>query len=101
VGVSLSTQNGVVDLTLSGCVMMTKEWLLKIAQAIEDWPAMLMDDVAVAMSVSTPADAVKYIVNKHVPIEERTRVSAGLPLLTTDDFAAAAQQIREAAEALD
>ena len=81
--------------------MTTREWLLKIAKAVEDWPTMPKDDVAVAISVSTPAGAVAYIVSKHVPTEERTTVRAVLPTLTTDNFAAAAQQIREAAEALD
>jgi hypothetical protein len=81
--------------------MTTKEWLLKIAQAVEDWPTIRADDVEAWMAVSTPAGAAKYIVNKFVPPEERMRVSAGLPELTTDEFAGAAQQIREAAEAMD
>jgi hypothetical protein len=80
--------------------MTTREWVLKIAQAVEDWPTMPQDSVEVAMSVSTPAGAVTYILSK-VPTEERTKVRAGLPTLTTNNFAAAAQQIREAAEALD
>jgi hypothetical protein len=80
--------------------MTTREWLLKIARAVEDWPMMPQDNVEVAISVSTPAGAVTYILSKVSP-EERTRVHAGLPTLTTDNFAAAAQQIREAAEALD
>jgi hypothetical protein len=77
--------------------MTTREWLLKIAKAVEDWPTMPRDDVAVAISVSTPAGAVEYIVNKHIPTEERPAVRAALPTLTTDDFAAAARQIREVA----
>ncbi len=80
--------------------MTTRQWLLKIAKAVEDWPTMSKDDVEVAISVSTPAGAVKYIVNKHIPADERAAVRAVLPELTTEDFAAAAQQIREVAEAL-
>ncbi len=80
--------------------MMTRKWLLKIAKAVEDWSTMPKDDAAVAISVSTPAGAVKYILT-HIPTEERQSVRAALPTLTTDDFAAAAQQIREAAEALE
>lgn len=79
---------------------MTREWLLKIAKALEDWPTMTKDDVAVAMTVSTPAGAVAYIVNKHIPAEARTAVSAALPTLATDDFAVEARRIREAAESL-
>ena len=80
--------------------MMTRDWLLKIAKAVEDWPTMPKDDVAVAMSVSTPAGAVAYIVSHRIPTEERAAVRAALPTLTTNNFAAAAQQIREVAEAL-
>jgi hypothetical protein len=80
--------------------MTTREWLLKIAQAVEDWHTLPQDSVEVAMVVSTSTGAVTYILST-VPPEERTRVRAGLPTLTTDDFTAAAQQIREAAEALD
>jgi hypothetical protein len=80
--------------------MMTRQWLMKIAKAVEDWPTMSRDDVAVAMSVPTPAGAAAYTVSRHVPIEERAAVSAVLPTLTTDDFATAAQQIREVAEAM-
>jgi len=81
--------------------MMTRKWLLKIAKAVEDWLTMPKDDAAVAISVSTPTGAVEYILTKHIPTEERAAVRAALPTLTTDDFAAAAQQIREAAEALE
>jgi hypothetical protein len=58
------------------------------------------DDMAVVISVSTPAGAVDYIMSKHIPTEERAAGRAALPTITTDDFAAAAQQIREIAEAL-
>ncbi len=86
---------------LWGCVMTTKEWMLKIAEAVEAWPAMRQDNVEVWMAVSTPAGAVTYVVNNHIPTEERAQVSARLPTLTTDDFGAAARQLRDAAEALD
>ena len=35
--------------------MTTKEWLLKIARAVEGWPTMPKDDVG-AMFISTPDD---------------------------------------------
>ena len=38
----------------------TRRWLMKIAQAVEDWPTMPRDSVEVAMAVSTPAGAVGY-----------------------------------------
>jgi hypothetical protein len=80
--------------------MTTRQWLLKIAKAVEDWPTMSKDDVAVAMAVSTPAGAAAYIVNKHIPADARAAVSTALPTLVTGDFAVEARRIREAAESL-
>jgi hypothetical protein len=80
--------------------MTTKEWLLKIAQAVEDWPTMSQDSVEAWMAVSNPAGAVTYILSKVSP-EERTKVRAALPTLTTDNYAEAAKQMRKAAEVLD
>ena len=57
------------------------------------------DDAAVAISVSTPSGVVEYIMSKHIPIEERAAIRVALPALTADDFGAAAQQIREVANA--
>lgn len=74
---------------------------MKIAKAVEDWPTMPKDDAAVAISVSTPAGWVEHILRTEIPTEDLATLRAALPTLTTDDFAAAAQQIREAAEALE
>jgi hypothetical protein len=40
-----------------------REWLLKIAKAVEGWPTMRKDDAEVAISVSSPSGAVTYIVS--------------------------------------
>jgi hypothetical protein len=81
--------------------MTTKQRLLEIANAVENWPTMHKDDAEVAISVSTPAGAVEYIVSKHIPTsEERMALRAVLPSITTSDFAAAALRIRQVADAL-
>ena len=80
--------------------MMTKKWLMKIAEAVENWPTMPKDDVG-AIFVDTPAGCVEHILRTEIPTEDLAALRAALPTLTTDDFAAAAQQIREAAEALE
>jgi len=78
----------------------TRQWLMRIAQAVEDWRTMPRDSVEVAMAVSTPAGAMVYIAGKIPSAEERDAVKSVLPTITTDDFVAAAQQIRQAAETL-
>jgi hypothetical protein len=77
-----------------------RAWLQEIAKAVEKWATMPKNSVEVAISVSSPLGAVMYIVNKHVPAEDREAVCAALPDLNTDDFAVAAQRIRQAAATL-
>ncbi len=74
-----------------------QEWLLKIAEAVESWEKMRKDDVEVWLVTLTPSGAVTYVVDKHVPAAYREAVRKALPILTTDDFPAAARYIREAA----
>jgi hypothetical protein len=78
----------------------TRQWLVRIAKAVGDWPTMPKDSVEVAMAVSTPFGAMVYIANTIPDAGERAAVKAALPTITTDDFAAAARQIRKAAEVL-
>jgi len=54
------------------------------------------DDVEVALSVTTPAGAAKYILDQDVPPEYRAAVRQALPLLMTDNFVEAAHLIRYA-----
>ena len=77
-----------------------KEWLLKIADAVEKWPTMSKDDVKAAMPVTTPAGAAVYMVTRRVRRDGRSAVARALPLLTTSDFAEAARLIRDAAARL-
>ena len=76
-----------------------RDWLLKIAKAVEEWNTMPKDDAAVAISVSSPSGAVTYIVST-IPAKDREAVRAALPTLNTDDYSAAAQSIRQAAASL-
>jgi hypothetical protein len=76
-----------------------REWLLRVADVVEQWPTMSKDDVAVAISVSTPSGAVKYIVST-IPAEDREAVRAALPVLNTEDFSVAAERVRQAAASL-
>jgi len=71
-----------------------KDWVLKIAEAVETWPTMRPDSVEVAMVTETPGGAMTHIVNT-VPAQYREAVRAVLPTLTTTDFSVAAKQIRE------
>ena len=76
-----------------------REWLLKIAKAVEGWPTMRNDDAEVAISVSSPSGAVTYIVST-IPAEDREAVRAAVPNLTTDDYSVAAERIRQATASL-
>ena len=76
----------------------TRTWLIKIAEAVKGWPPPGMDDPGVAMT--TPAGAMIYSARTIRDDGERAAVLEVLPKLTTDDFAAAARQIRDAAERL-
>jgi hypothetical protein len=78
-----------------------KQWLLKVATAVEEWPTMRTDSVEVWLAVSTPAGAMKHIAASIQDAREREAVEAALPRVTTEDFAVAAQRIRRAADALD
>ncbi len=76
----------------------TTKWLEKIAEAVEHWQTMPRDSVEVAMVTSTPAGAMLYSASTIRDDRERAAVQAALPIITTGDFAEAAQQIRQAAE---
>src|SRR5215831_11138630 len=69
-----------------------KAWLLKIADAIEQWPGGPQD-----ARVTTPAGVAGRMMNRDVPSRLRTGVARALPLLNTRDFAEAARLIRTAA----
>jgi hypothetical protein len=71
-----------------------KDWVLRIAEAVETWQTMRPDSVEVAMVTETPIGAMTYIVNT-IPAQYREAVRAVLPTVTTKDFSAAAKQIRE------
>jgi hypothetical protein len=71
-----------------------KDWVLKIADAVETWPTMRPDSVEVAMVTETPSGALTHIVNT-IPAQYREAVRVVLPTLTTKDFTVAAKQIRE------
>ncbi len=79
--------------------MTTKEWVLKIASAVEHWSTMPRDSVEVAMSVETPRHVVEYTLTT-MPAEQREAVRRALPPVITDNFALEARRIREAAEKL-
>lgn len=79
--------------------MTTKEWVLRIASAVEQWPTMLRDSVEVAMSVQTPRHVVDYSLTT-IPAEQREAVRRALRSVITDDFALEARRIQEAAERL-
>ena len=71
-----------------------KRLLLQIAGAVERWPGIRKGPVEVAMV--TPTGAMICIASK-TPPRDRAAVYAALPIIVTDDFAAAARQIRAAA----
>jgi hypothetical protein len=75
----------------------TKRWLLKIADAVEHWPAMRRDRVEIAMIVTTPAGAMHYSLSQIPDRGVRADVVAALPVIGTEDYTAAAEQIRQAA----
>lgn len=62
-----------------------KDWVLKIAEAVENWQTMRPDSVEVAMVTETPSGALTHIVNT-IPAQYREAVRAVLPTLTTRDF---------------
>jgi hypothetical protein len=74
----------------------TWRWLMEIAEAVERWSMTPRDHVRAAMATDTPVGAMLYLASK-VPPEERAAVHAALPIIATDDFAEAAQKIRQAA----
>jgi hypothetical protein len=81
----------------------TAKWLVKIAAFVAAFPTMPQaqrDDIGVAMTIETPAAAVAYSVRTIRNHQERATVQATLPTITTEDFAIAAGQIRDAAERL-
>ena len=76
----------------------TAKWLMKIAQALENWPTMPRDDAGKAISTSTPTGALPYVIMElRIPEGELAAVVAALPTTTTDDFAKAAGRIHEKA----
>lgn len=81
---------------------MTRKWLIKIADAVESWPPPGTDDPGVVMTMTTtaPAGAMIYSARTIRDDGERAAVLAALPTMATEDFAAAAGQIRDAAERL-
>ena len=80
--------------------MTTKQWLMKIAEAVEKWPTLPKDSVEVAMAVTTPAGAMAYIAKTIMDVGEQAAVLAALPKISTEDFTEAARRIRDVAAAL-
>lgn len=74
-----------------------KDWVVKIAEAVETWRTMRPDSVEIAMVTETPSGAMTYLVNT-IPAQYRDAVRVVLPTLTTQDFSVAADQIRESAK---
>lgn len=76
-----------------------RDLLLRIADAMEQWPTMPRD--VVGLIGQAPADVLVYIVNRQIsdPVQQRA-ISKVVPTLNTNDFAEAARQIRERAKAL-
>ena len=56
---------------------------------------MRQDSVELALVTSTPVGALSYLVGR-LPPEERAAVAAALPYIGGNNFAEAAEQIREA-----
>jgi hypothetical protein len=78
-----------------------RHWLMRIADVVERWPTMRHDDIETVMVVTTPAGAVAVMVNTDIRTAEvRRAVVAGLPNVLSEDWAEAAQQVREAAARL-
>ena len=71
-----------------------KDWVLRIAEAVETWQTMRPESVEVAMVTETPIGAMTHIVNT-IPAQYREAVRAVLPTWTTMNFTVAAKQIRE------
>jgi hypothetical protein len=74
-----------------------KTWLLEVADGVEKWPLMSRDAMDRARIIATPTAAAVFVIARQVPLDQRAAVARALPLLSTDDFAVAAQMIREAA----
>ena len=78
-----------------GSTNATRIWLLGIARALERWPSGPLDTLAREIT-STPVGAMLYLA-AGIPLRERAAVFAVMPMLS-DQFAAAARQIRQAAD---
>jgi hypothetical protein len=74
-----------------------KEWVLRIAEAVEQWPTKPRDDLGAPAAITTPAAVAVRMVIHRVPRPLRSGVARALPLLSTQDFAEAARLIRVAA----
>ena len=77
----------------------TKQWVLEIAIALENWRTMRKDSVEVETEVTTPIAAVEYLL-RSIPAEDREAVRDALPVLLSADFSEAAWRIRQAATRL-
>ena len=74
-----------------------KAWLLRIADAVEQWPAKPRDDLGAPAAITTPAAVATRMVIHRVPRPLRSGVARALPSLSIRDFAEAARLIRLAA----
>ena len=74
-----------------------KTWLLRIAEAVEQWPTSPRDDLGAPAAITTPAAVAVRMVIHRVPRPLRSGVARALPLLSTKDFAEGAHLIRTAA----
>jgi hypothetical protein len=77
----------------------TKQWLLDIAIALENWHALRRESVEAEMAVTTPIGAVEHLVRAISP-EDREAVRDALPVLLPADFDEAARRLRPAATPL-
>jgi len=69
-----------------------RAWLVRVADAVEDWPP--KDDRGASRAVSTPTGAAALIIQRLVPRHLHRAVALALPVMRTRDFAEAAALIR-------
>jgi len=75
----------------------TRQWLMKLADVLERRSALRWGDATSETITDTPLGTILYLVGG-IPLAERQRVYAALPIITTDDFAEATRLLRRAGE---
>jgi len=75
----------------------TRQWLMKLAYVLERRSTVRWGGAVSEMITDTPLGTILYLVGG-IPLAERERVYAALPVVATEDFDEATRLIRRAGE---